>query len=157
MGNVMRGLTVSQPWASLIASGQKWIENRTWFTPFRGPLAIHAGKGTQYLTAKELREYPTGKIIAICELVDCFSIDFLRVVSRESAHGWHQPSGRTWRELYEHDFAEGPWCWILGNIQRVRPVECQGALGLWTCPLEREQFTVLPGPAEPLPASARAV
>lgn len=39
----MRALTVRQPWAWAIASGVKTIENRTWTTTYRGPLAIHAG------------------------------------------------------------------------------------------------------------------
>lgn len=46
----MKALTISQPFASLIASGEKWIENRIWYTSYRGPLAIHAGKGLQYLS-----------------------------------------------------------------------------------------------------------
>jgi len=44
----MRALTVKQPWASLIASGLKQIENRTYPVPktVRGErIAIHAGKG----------------------------------------------------------------------------------------------------------------
>ena len=38
-----RALTLHQPWASLIALGVKTIETRSWSTPYRGPLAIHAG------------------------------------------------------------------------------------------------------------------
>lgn len=37
-------LSVKQPWASLIASGRKSIETRTWQTSYRGPLLICAGK-----------------------------------------------------------------------------------------------------------------
>lgn len=40
----MKALTVQQPWAWAIAAGHKDIENRTWATSYRGPLAIHAGK-----------------------------------------------------------------------------------------------------------------
>ncbi len=42
----MKALTLHQPWASLIACGRKRIETRSWKTDYRGPLAIHAGKGT---------------------------------------------------------------------------------------------------------------
>jgi hypothetical protein len=41
----MKALTLTQPWASLIAVGAKRIETRGWPTNYRGPLAIHAGKG----------------------------------------------------------------------------------------------------------------
>lgn len=37
-------LSVRQPWAWAIISGGKTIENRSWTTPYRGPLLIHAGK-----------------------------------------------------------------------------------------------------------------
>jgi len=37
----MKALTISQPYASLIVSGKKWVENRTWGTSYRGMLAIH--------------------------------------------------------------------------------------------------------------------
>ncbi|NIR30147.1 MAG: ASCH domain-containing protein [Gammaproteobacteria bacterium] len=36
-------LSLRQPWAWLVASGLKPVENRTWRTTFRGPFLIHAG------------------------------------------------------------------------------------------------------------------
>lgn len=41
----MKALTLTQPWASLVAIGAKKIETRSWRTAYRGPLAIHAAKG----------------------------------------------------------------------------------------------------------------
>lgn len=38
----MKALTLWQPWASLVALGEKRIETRCWQTSYRGPLAIHA-------------------------------------------------------------------------------------------------------------------
>lgn len=38
----LRAITLWEPWASLIASGVKTIETRSWATKYRGPLAIHA-------------------------------------------------------------------------------------------------------------------
>lgn len=40
----MKALTLHQPWASLIATGAKTLETRSWPTRYRGPLAIHAAK-----------------------------------------------------------------------------------------------------------------
>jgi hypothetical protein len=37
-------LTVCQPYAEMIACGHKPVENRVWWTFYRGPLLIHAGK-----------------------------------------------------------------------------------------------------------------
>lgn len=38
----MKALSVKQPWAALIASGEKPYEVRTWRTDYRGPLVICA-------------------------------------------------------------------------------------------------------------------
>lgn len=37
-------LSVKEPWASLIFKFGKDVENRSWYTPYRGPLLIHASK-----------------------------------------------------------------------------------------------------------------
>ncbi len=41
----MRTLSVRQPWAWLIVNNFKPLENRTWYTGYRGELLIHAAKG----------------------------------------------------------------------------------------------------------------
>ncbi len=41
----MKALTLTQPYATLVALGTKRIETRSWSTQYRGPLAIHAGAG----------------------------------------------------------------------------------------------------------------
>lgn len=38
----MKTLSVRQPWASLLVSGLKDIENRTWAPNFKGRILIHA-------------------------------------------------------------------------------------------------------------------
>ena len=40
----MKAITLWDPWASLIALGEKKVETRSWRTDYRGPLAIHAAK-----------------------------------------------------------------------------------------------------------------
>jgi hypothetical protein len=39
----VKTITVQQPWAAAIARYGKDVENRTWFTRYRGLIAIHAG------------------------------------------------------------------------------------------------------------------
>lgn len=51
----MKALSVRQPWASLIASGYKRFEIRTWPTRHRGPLLICAATGSSEMTATALR------------------------------------------------------------------------------------------------------
>lgn len=121
-----RALTVCQPFAELIARGDKPIENRTWATPYRGPLVIHAGKSTEWM--EWLPQYPQlkgaaltfGAAIAVADLVDCLSTALTE---------WPEP----YASLRAHEHANGPVCWILQNIRRLHtPVPCGGAQYLWT-------------------------
>ena len=45
----MRVISIQQPWAWAIVHGPKRVENRTWGTPYRGPLLIHAGRSRERL------------------------------------------------------------------------------------------------------------
>lgn len=40
----MRAISLWQPWAWAILYADKDVENRTWQTPYRGPLLLHAAK-----------------------------------------------------------------------------------------------------------------
>jgi ASCH domain len=39
-----RVLSMKQPWAWAIVSGLKHVENRSWKTPYRGTVYIHASR-----------------------------------------------------------------------------------------------------------------
>lgn len=79
----MKVLSIRQPWAWLIASGQKDIENRSWQTSYRGPVFIHAGRHPADATLTDIQQkvpfqFPDrpldrGGIIGIAEIVDCVS------------------------------------------------------------------------------------
>lgn len=131
----IHALTVSEPFASLIASGEKRIENRSWPTKYRGPLAIHAGSGTQYLTKKELAGYPAGHVIAVANLVAC--LEFAEIESFNKDYVTHKlkPQGvqSTWADIAAHKHAEGPWCWILEDVRKLKiPKKIPGAQGIWS-------------------------
>jgi hypothetical protein len=134
----MKALTISQPFASLIADGEKWIENRSWYTSYRGPLAIHAGKGTQYLTKKELAEHQTGCIVAVARLAACFMRSEIRKMDSLSEFRKKRIPGtnRFWSEAENHKHAEGPWCWILEDVEAIEPIQVKGAQNLWVVPSE---------------------
>ena len=125
----MKALTISQPYASLIASGEKWIENRTWWTSYRGPLAIHAGRGKQYLSGAELTKFVTGAVVAIADLVAAISLAPLRVGRRS---GVLDKLGISVESVLSNPHAEGPVLWILRDVRKLRvPMPCQGSQGLW--------------------------
>jgi ASCH domain-containing protein len=73
----MKTLSIRQPWAHLILSGIKRVENRSWITSHRGPLIIHAAQRCEDFDAIERqfgiripRDVPCGGIVGRVELVD---------------------------------------------------------------------------------------
>lgn len=63
----MKALSVRQPWASLIASGQKTIEVRSWKTLYRGPLLICASRSR----CNADPTLPRGVAVCLVDLCDC--------------------------------------------------------------------------------------
>lgn len=70
----MKILTLTQPWASLVALGAKHIETRSWSTSYRGPIAIHAGAGLGAFGTK-----PVEQRAAFFKL--CYSEPFVTVLA----------------------------------------------------------------------------
>lgn len=116
----MKILTVCQPYAELIARGEKPIENRTWFTFYRGPIVIHAGASKTWCSHDDLIEYDAmafGAVVAVARLIDVVRVDKLPA------------------ELSGNEHANGPWCWILTDVQRLKePIAHKGAQGLRDAP-----------------------
>ena len=123
----LRALSIHAPWAWGIIAGYKRVENRTWETPFRGRIAIHAGKSTasnaraadcyRELGIPMPKEYLYGAIIGTVEVTDILpQKDYLRKFGKD-------PANRL--------LAFGPLCWVLENPKPCRPIPCSGNLGLW--------------------------
>jgi activating signal cointegrator 1 len=112
------------------------VENRTWETSYRGPLAIHAGSGTQYMTLREIRALalPVGAVIAVCRLVTCVRVE--RLIGGEMQMSHQQAAilsgvGVDPAAFLNHEHVAGPWCWVLADIRAMDTVPCRGRLGLW--------------------------
>jgi hypothetical protein len=60
----MKCLSVRQPWASMIARGEKTIEVRTWSTTYRGPLVICVSKSPR------ISYLPVGVALVVVDLID---------------------------------------------------------------------------------------
>jgi hypothetical protein len=130
----VRALSIHQPFASLIASGEKWVENRTWGTAYRGPLLIHASRRSRYLTAGQRRRYPQGCVVAIAMLVDCLPLHVLRTRPLAECVG-----KRTIGTILGHTHTEGPWCWILADVRKLAvPIPYDGRQGLFEIPMPDE-------------------
>ena len=64
MSNMIKFITLTQPWATLVALGVKRIETRSWRTPYRGLLGIHAAKSYPDW-AREFSDTPRSKFCGI--------------------------------------------------------------------------------------------
>lgn len=140
----MKCLTIRQPWATLIALGEKQIETRTWRTAHRGELAIHAGMQVnkaicrtepyQSLLARHgytADNLPTGKIIAVSRISDC-----CEVTPELVQQGW--PGGN---EYVFGNYAEGRYAWKLEEVvPLVHPIPAKGRLGFWEYPVLEEEL-----------------
>lgn len=125
----MKALTICQPYAELIARGEKPIENRTWPTTHRGPLAIHAGRSRDWLDEGDEQRYPGmvyGAVVAVAWLGDCVRVEELVPPLADTEH------------------ANGPWCWILRDVHRLeRPIYVRGAQGLWLLTTRSQELVSL--------------
>jgi len=145
----MKALTIKQPWADLIVSGIKDIENRTWRTKFRGRIYVHASQKhacdkweiphllndqqLDSLNSDQEHELVNGiwlksSIIGEVEIVDC-------VLNHSSI----------WAEKMEYDVCPETglhilrkdqkyiWNWVLANpVKYKNPIQgVIGSLSFW--------------------------
>jgi len=132
----VKALTLTQPWASLVAAGDKSVETRSWSTRYRGPLAIHAARGrptsayfdtqrhlAQLYMGVDVDALPTGAVVAVCVLRCCLSVDNSSVRSLLRARPLEEPLG---------DYGPQRWAWLLADIHRLeRPIPAVGHQRLW--------------------------
>ncbi|MES2395853.1 MAG: ASCH domain-containing protein [Bacteroidota bacterium] len=125
-----KALTIKNPWAYLIASGIKTVENRSRRTHYRGKILIHSSKVNDktsvhisdllteeqwnFLSIKDkmimtVGEFNNSSIIGEAEIVDCIE---------NSKSVWAVP---------------GQWHWIIKNaVLYPHPIQnIKGKLGIW--------------------------
>lgn len=159
----MKVLSLTQPWATLVAIGAKQVETRSWPTNHRGSLAIHAAKGwtlsdrwlvqhdeafrdmlrpAGYVKPEDL---PLGCVVAVCEV--------------QSVRSTNNPDFLRWLSFTERHFGNyGPdrYGWVLVNIKPLpTPIPAKGHLGLWDWEAPDEvQMLTLPAGWKPVVAPA---
>ena len=149
-------ISLSPPYATLIALLLKRIETRSWATTHRGTLAIHqtAAPGPRGTTEAALWDLclsepfravlsigphllPRGKIVAVVDLVDCVMTDSLTIL-KTYAEMLPNHSARVWRltdqERAFGNYSPGRYGWLLDNVRALpEPVSARGLPGLWRC------------------------
>src|SRR5688500_18129278 len=119
MAQVLKALSLRQPWAWAVVHGYKDVENRSWSTAHRGPLLIHASarldpEGFRFLWQLGLHrvlpdDLAQGRLIGSVRVVDV-------------VRGY--PSGWALRGAYQ---------WVLRSPREFRtPLPCRGGQKLFT-------------------------
>lgn len=162
----MKGLSLTQPWATLVSSGAKVVETRSWPTSYRGPILIHAAKGfpeqarrlcstepfahrlaqagfdlerSAYRTNPQgwAKVLPLGVIVAVANLVAVHPITGHDSAGRATFGDGVRAGRVVGEELAFGDYAPGRYVWLLSGVRRLpEPIPYRGALGLWE--VERE-------------------
>jgi hypothetical protein len=142
----MKALTLTQPWATLVAIGAKKIETRSWATKYRGSLAIHAAVDKRFINIRSkdyichlepfytiLTEYTQKLAISYQDLRDMVHrpplptgmiVATCKLVSVEKLeydhqYGW-QKGNRGWimtpQEIAFGDYTLGRYVWLIADI-----------------------------------------
>lgn len=147
---MIKGLSLWQPWASLMAVGAKKFETRSWSTAWRGLVAIHAAKtwnGALRETAMQSRfraalesecatpagnetwqryqpkALPRGCFVALGKLRHCLSTTrHAKLIPPESSD-----------EFWFGNYSADRFMWVFDQIWSLAtPVFARGSQGLWT-------------------------
>jgi hypothetical protein len=106
----MKALSIKQPWANMIANGEKTIETRKWPTNYRGILLIVSSKSPPIK--------PAGVALAVARVADC------RPMTKDD-------EAAACCRVYA-----GAFSWVLEDVRRIEPFPVKGSLGIYEVNVE---------------------
>ncbi len=143
----MKCISLWQPWASLIMTGAKTYETRSWPTRYRGPLIICAAKARNPKIKAFIQDYqeellpilsgtlkpkqhslekvsldnlPLGAALGVVDLMDCITTNSCHLI-RAVLPEWN------WG-----DYGPDRYAWVLTNVRQFKePIPMKGAQGLF--------------------------
>ena len=105
----MKAISLKQPWANLVANGEKTIETRKWTTKYRGDLVICSSQNPKI--------EPYGKALCVVELYDIKSMT-------------KKDEDKACCKVYP-----GAYSWYLRNLRKIKPMPVKGSLGVYNIKL----------------------
>lgn len=126
----LKALSMYQPYAWMVANGYTTIDDRSWYTPYRGKLIIHASKKIDIhyhtylkeilkINIPEPEELDYGGIIAICDLTECRNLSKTPTITPElHAHAGQLTYG-----------------FVMENIKKIPLIPYRGMAGLFEIPI----------------------
>ncbi len=101
----MKAICIKEPYASLIRSGKKTIETRTWNTKIRGPILLCA--------SKKPKSEISGNAFATAILIETRPMRYYDIIKACCA------------------FNPGSYSWMLDNIKPIDPFPVKGQLSFF--------------------------
>lgn len=143
---IVKAITVRQPWAWATAMGHKPIENRSWTTSYRGPLAIHAASRWDDAGAASLQ--------AIVRIMRQLRLPFPRTLAEDKPYSElgkviavGELTGICTAGQRGEPCGCGPWAqdgqahWAVADVRRLaEPFPARGRLQLWDVDLADRAF-----------------
>lgn len=123
----MKALSIRQPWAWLIINAGKDIENRRWWTLYRGRVWIHAAKG---ITA---REYDEAKY-SVAMIDPKIVIPEFNVLEKGGIIGEAEITGCVTESASPWFF--GHYGFMLAHAMALPFTPCRGSLGFFDPPTD---------------------
>ena len=130
LNDILKCLSVSQPFADLIISGKKIIELRNWNTNFRGEFLIHAPVKIRTEDCKRLKinkKLVTGAIIGKAELYEVKKYNSIKEIKTDQKF-----------HLASKNFHDRTYGFMLKNSKSLRiPIPYKGQLGFFEIDLPK--------------------
>lgn len=155
MNRITKAVSLTQPWATLVAIGAKRIETRSWRTEYRGPIAMHASKGFPKSARETCGDEPFRSELERAgvrfssspprhwyhstypyQLASGLPLGAIVAVARlTGCVPTHEvlamSQGLLRHEIDFGDYGDGRSAWLLADVVRLPdPIPCRGALGL---------------------------
>lgn len=138
----MKALSLTQPWATLVAIGAKKIETRSWSTTYRGRIAIHAAKALAGMRVADFVKLCSsepfrsalgsdGDLLVRGAVVATAFLKGVRNI-QPRVDGDLDPADLTDEERAFGNYTTGRYAFIFDNVRAIpAPIPAKGALGLW--------------------------
>lgn len=149
----MKAITLFQPWASLVASGAKKIETRSWPAPksiIGQRLAIHASRRRpdpdawvpweieeiSAATGSAMLDLPLGAVVATALVAGAYRSSgcIIGAPGFVGLNGSQNGSPARAEIAMDDwgDFSWGRWLWVLDEIEAISPpIPARGMQGVW--------------------------
>jgi hypothetical protein len=132
---IIKAISIRQPWAWLIVSGAKGVENRCWSTSHRGPLLIHAAKSCTFAAWCDAWDWIDERLPHVRRIYPpptYTAIERGGIIGIVDQVGCADDADMEYRPYYSAWAVPGQWHHLYASPRPLSFSPCSGMLGLFT-------------------------